>query len=223
MIFIDHREKKSPVPDQLEKLGVPIKFVQLKVGDYVITGEENILCIERKAKDYVPSLVSGHLNNQLYSMSHSYGFSIIIVEGSISSNLFNTNTNRGAYISSLVGSIVKRAPDGKSGTISMIPVETPYDTALALKYLHDKNNSEEGLVRLPKLNPIHFSNEDATVCMLATIPGIGLSLAKSVLNEFHTIQNVSNVTPEDLMRIPKIGKKKAMKIFEFFRYYFRSS
>ena len=222
MILIDYREKKSIVPNELEKLKVPVSFVSLKVGDYIITGEENI-CVERKdASDYAQSLASGRLNNQLYSMSYSYGFSILLVEGMISTGLFNSQISRHAYLSSLTGSIIKRSPDGKSGTISMISVETPYDTALALKYLHDKNNDPKGLIRLPKLNPLKFSEEDAVLCMLTTVPGVGTILAKSILNKFHNLQTVANASIGELMGVKKVGKIKATKIFEFFRFYFSS-
>ena len=220
MIFIDHREERSGVPKLLEDLKVPIKIMQLKVGDYIITGEQNI-CVERKdSGDYVQSLTSGHLNNQLYTMSREYGFSILLVEGTISTALFESQTSRHAYLSSLVGSVIKRAPDGKSGTISMVSVETIFDTALCLKYLHDKNNDSKGLVRLPKLNPLKFSEEDAVLCMLTTVPGVGTILAKSILNKFHNLQNVANASIGELMEVKKVGKIKATKIFEFFRFYF---
>jgi len=223
MIFIDHREKASIVPEELEKLGIPIKFVQLAVGDYIITGEENI-CVERKdSKDYVSSLTSGHLNNQLVAMSKEYGFSILLIEGTISSAIYETQTRRHAFLSSLVGSILKRAPDGKSGTISVLPVETPYDSALALKFMHDKNNDPDGLVRLPQLNPLRFSQNEMTLAMLMSIPRIGRSLGTSILEKFHTIQNVANASIEELMEVPRIGKKKAENIFRFFRFYYKGT
>jgi len=223
MIIVDYREQNSIVPVELEKLGVPIKFAQLEVGDYVVTGEENI-CVERKeTHDYVSSLSSGHLNNQLVAMSQNYAFSIVIVEGTISMALVEEQTKRHAYLSSLVGSVVKRSPTGKSGTISMISVENPYDTVLCLKYLHDKNNDPEGLIRLPKLNPIHFSSDESVVAMLHVVPGIGQKLAKSLLLKFGNIQKVSLASMEELMEVEKIGKKKAEKIFLFFRFHYRGS
>jgi ERCC4-type nuclease len=222
MIFIDFREERSGVPKLLKDLNVPIEIMELKVGDYVVTGEENI-CVERKdSTDYVGSLTSGSLNNQLVSMSQKYGYSILLVEGTISSALFESQTSRQAYLSSLVGSIIKRSPDGKSGTISMINVETIFDTALCLKYLHDKNNDPNGLIRVPKLNPLRFSEEDAVLAMLTTVPGVGTVLAKNVLDKFHTLKNVANASRGELMEIPKIGKIKATKIFEFFRYYYKT-
>lgn len=221
MILVDYREKNCIVPEELEKLGVPIKFLQLEVGDYIVTGEENV-CVERKdSKDYVSSLTSGHLNNQLVAMSKEYGFSILLVEGTISAALVDTGTRRHAFISSLVGSVMKRAPDGKSGTISVLPVDTPYDSALALKFIHDKNNNPEGLVRLPKLNPIRFSQDEIVLVMLMSVPGIGKKLATSILEEFHTLQNVANASQLELMGIPKIGKKKGGNVFKFFRFYYR--
>jgi len=221
MIVIDFREKDSIIPTELEKLGVPIKFAQLEVGDYVVTGEENI-CVERKeTNDYVGSLSSGHLNNQLVAMSKNYGFSILIVEGTISMALNDTQTKRSAYLSSLMGSVVKRSPDGKSGTVSVVCVENAYDTSLCLKFLHDKNNSLEGLIRLPKLNPIHFSEEESVVAMLGVVPGVGEKIAKGLLKKFGNIQKIGLASLEELMEVEKVGKVKAERIFRFFRLYYK--
>lgn len=220
MIVVDHREEASIVPSELQKLGVPIKLAQLEVGDYIVCGKENV-CVERKdAKDYVGSLVSGRLNNQLVNMSRHFGYSILLVEGSVSEGLFDSNTSRGAFLSSLVGSVVKRAPDGKSGTISVICVETQYDSTYCLKFLHEKVSSEDGLVRLPKLNPLSFPEGEYAEVMLGTIPLIGPKTAKALLREFRTIQNVSNASVEELMRVEDVGKKKASNIFGAFRKYY---
>jgi len=221
LILVDHREKNSGIPDELQRLGVPIKLLQLEVGDYIVTGEENI-CVERKdSKDYLQSLLSGRLNNQLVAMSRNYGYSLLLIEGTISTALFEGGTSRHVYLSSLVGSFVKRALDGKSGVVSIIPVDTPYDSALALKFLHDKNNDPKGLIRLPKLNSLHFSREEVGICMLSTIPGIGQRLAKNILSKFHTLQNVANASESELREIPKVGPKKSSTIFEFFRFFYK--
>lgn len=222
MILVDDREIDSGIPDELKRMGVPIKIMRLIVGDYIVTGSQNI-CVERKeAHDYLSSMSSGRLNNQLVKMSREYGFSIIIVEGKLSDAIEENPSKRHAFLSSQAGCVVKRCPDGKSGTISMIPVENVYDTALTLKFLHNKNHDPRNLVRLPKLNPLHFSDEDYVVGMLCMIPGIGIKLARNLLNEHGNIQNIANASLPELLKVKKVGKKKAENIFNFFRFFIKN-
>jgi len=224
MIFVDFREEKSGILEILDRMNIKYKKLNLEIGDYIVVGEQGVnVCVERKsAPDYIGSLTSGHLNNQLVQMSTNYPFSILLVEGSISGAIINSNTRRQAVFSSLVGSCIKRSPTGESGVISMIPTDTIYDTALVLKYLQQKLTSVDGLTRTLKINPVHFTESEIVLSMLMTVPGIGKSLAESILKEFHTLQNVSNATIRELMKIQKIGKKKSKNVFEFFRYYYKS-
>ncbi len=222
MILVDFREKDSIVPSELEKLGIPIKVMQNDIGDYIITGSE-IICVERKeTHDFVQSLTSGHLNNQLVAMSQAYAFTILLVEGTVSMALIDSGVKRNVYLSALMGSIVKRSPNGESGTVSVVCVETAYDTALCLKFLHDKNQDPQGLIRLPKLKTLEFGDEDYVLGMLCAIPGVGPKLGKGILEKFHTIQNVAGASLEELMTVEKVGKVKAEEIFRFFRYYYKN-
>ena len=220
MILVDYREKKSGIIQILKDLHVECKETTLEDGDYVIVGPDGInVIIERKeASDYVSSLISGHLNNQLVRMSHRFPFSVVLVEGSITGALLAAGTTRQSVYSSLAGTFLKRSLTGTSGYISIIPTDSVWDTGLLLKYISQKLFSEDGLIRTPRLNPLKFSKQDAVICTLSTIPGIGPVLGESLLKAFHSIQNVANAKKEDLIKIPKIGEKKATKIFEFFRY-----
>ena len=65
MILIDYREGQSDVPQELKNLGVPTTMTTLEVGDYVVSGRENICVSRKECVDYVGSLTSGHLNNEL--------------------------------------------------------------------------------------------------------------------------------------------------------------
>ena len=48
--------------------------------------------------------------------------------------------------------------------------------------------------------------------VIESLPGVGATLAKSLLKEFKTIKGIVNATEEDLQKIDKIGKKKAIEI-----------
>lgn len=210
VVLVDNREKNSLVPKQLEKLGVPIEYINLDVGDYLI-GD---FCIERKdVGDYIGSLVSGHLNDQLYAMSYNYPVSILIVEGFVDEVLMFRKLKRQQYISSLAGSILKRAPDGASGIINLVVVSTPFDTALFIYYLH-KKISEGDVYRLPKIvkKPnVPLSNR--ILSLIANIPGVGEGRAKALLSRFNSIEKIVLASKNELMTVKNIGPKIAEEIY----------
>lgn len=212
MIWVDQREKRSVVPTQLEKLGCPTEFKTLEVGDYIVSGKEN-LCIERKEiGDYVGSLVSGRLNNELYQMSFNYPISMIIVEGHVGEVLLYRKLRRQTYLSSLAGTITRRSPDGVGGVINLVIVDTPYDTALFLKFLHDKVTREEELVRLPKAERIKISDEDRKLYLVSSLKNVGVKRARDLLINFGTVRGIANAGVMELLKVKGIGYKTATSI-----------
>jgi len=206
LIIIDNRERSSPIPLLLEKLDVNIRYANLDVGDYII-GD---LCIERKdVNDYVQSLLSGHLHQQFYNMSTLYSISYLIIEGFMSQALSERNLKRGIFLSSLAGGTIKRSPDGKSGIINYIMLETSFDTALFLKYLHEKINNLEP--RLPTIPRQGISEQDRLIYILSAFPNIGEVKAKKLLNKFKTINRICNATPQELEQ--ELGEKRGLDFY----------
>ena len=152
MIICDHRESRSTVPSLLEASGTEIMKTTLDVGDYIIQGEEANIIVERKsADDYINSMIDeNRLNNQLYHMSTNYEFCILMVEGYLCEAKIDRNGTRKQGWANVASSILKRSPDGKCGVISILFTETIYDTALTLKYLHDRIVRGD-TIRLPRL------------------------------------------------------------------------
>lgn len=206
MIRVDNRERRSVIPTQLENFKIPLEFANLEVGDYVVVGKA-ILCVSRKRADgdYIQSMTSGHLNNELYNLSFNFPVSLLIVEGHISEALLYRKIKRQNYLSSLVGNVVKRSPDGAGGVINLVSVDSPYDTALLLKFLHDKVTEEGGLVRLPKAERVKISDEDRKLYIVASLPSIGPKRAKDLLTHFGSIKNLANAEVGELTEIKGIG------------------
>ncbi|MEM4534993.1 MAG: helix-hairpin-helix domain-containing protein [Desulfurococcaceae archaeon] len=210
-VLVDVREKGSIVPRQLEKLGTPIEYVTLEVGDYLI-GD---LCCERKdVSDYVGSLISGRLNEQLYNMSYNYPISILIVEGFVDEVLVFRKLKRQQYISSLAGAVLKRAPEGNSGVVNVICLSTPFDTALFIHYLHEKVVNQD-LFRIPKVAVKRKASlEERQLTVLMSLPGIGEERARALLKRFKTLKNVINASFDELLSVPGIGEKTAKEILK---------
>jgi len=50
--------------------------------------------------------------------------------------------------------------------------------------------------------------------LLESLPGVGATLAKSLLREFGSVEKVMNASLKDLQKVDKLGPKKAEKIKE---------
>jgi ERCC4-type nuclease len=200
VVMYDYREESSEVPMMLKKLGLPTRPADLPC-DYVIGG----VGIERKTiEDYLQSKLTGHLDKQLYLLSRNFELSYLFVEGYVSEALIRMKLNRHMYLSSLIGSSLKRAPDGKQGQIITVNVETKYDTALAIKFLHDKL-AEGKLTRLPKIETYKPKEIDLAVYILSAFPGIGEARAKALLERFGTLRSV--FSSRDWTVVKGIGRR----------------
>lgn len=210
MIIVDHREQRSIVPKQLEHLKVEFRYETLPVGDYVI-GEH---VFERKdAGDFAQSLISGHLNNQLYQMSFNFEVSTIIIEGYMSEVLMHRQLKREVYLSSLAGTIFRRAPDGKQGIINMVATETPYDTAIFLKhYLHKTEDQEP---RLPKMERIKLSDQDRLKYLISGFPNIGPIKAQNLIDKFKSLNKLTNASYEEIKSVKGFGDTNTKRLYHF--------
>jgi len=209
VIYVDYRERKSGVPELLERQGLPIKILELEVGDYII-GD---VAVERKTiHDYLASKASGHLDRQLHDLSYNFELSYLIIEGYVGDALLKARFPRAAYISSLIGSSLKRAPGGEKGQVITINVETIYDTALALKALHDKL-VKGTVVRLPKMQRAHFNSDEILVYVLSSFPGIGEVRARALLRRFGSFERLVQADVSELMEVPKINRKVANELY----------
>lgn len=209
MIYVDVREKRSLVPYELKKLGVKIAYLELEVGDYVV-GDVGV---ERKEiNDFVSSLVSGRLDNELYNLSYNFDLSYLIVEGYISEALLYRKIKRWAYISKLVGCSLKKAPEGRKGQIITVNLESPFDTALFLKALDEKLTRGE-VFRLPSLKKASLGDEERALAILMALPGVGEKRARLLLERFGSVRRVFEASLEELVSIKGLGKSGAEAIF----------
>lgn len=120
---------------------------------------------------------------------------------------------RQTVLSSLAGSLLKRSPDGEKGVISVVMLETPFDTALFLYYLHRKL-VEGDILRLPELKASKWKPEERAVGVLASFPLVGEERARRLLERFGSLREVLNASVEELCRVEGIGPKIARGIVE---------
>lgn len=188
-IIVDIHEKNSLVIAELIELGCEVEFKKLEVGDYIADG----FIIERKtAKDFLSSMISKRLQNQLLSMK-SHEKSVLIIEDfeqRFETNI-NTNAIRGFLMSVLFN--IK---------IPIIFTEDSQDTAHYLYLLAKRQPKDHISIRAKRRG---MKKKELLQFILEGFPGIGPATAKKLLKKFGTIRNIINANKEELEGI--LGKK----------------
>ena len=214
-VIVDYREKSSKIPSILDRIGIKFKYDNLPVADYIV-GD---IPIERKdIHDYIASLSDGRLHRQLYELSYNYPFSYLVVIGYISEALLFSKFSRHAYISSLVGSSLKRAPEGKQGQVVTVNLETNYDFAYFIKCLSDKLENYEPRLPSGTVTKKVYTDEERVINIISAFPGISEVKAKNIIRHFGSIKRFTNASKSELMEVEGIGKVIADKIHKLINY-----
>lgn len=205
MIFVDDREPEH-ICEILQNIGVEFQRKRLEVGDYLIKHGSYEISVERKdIRNYVSSIVSGRLFNQLYNLSLSFEKSFIFIIGDF--DLVDGRIDRKAFIGSLVSIALREA----GGSIFAIQLRSDEEFCLALKYINSKLESGK-LKAVPRAK-----KGNNAVAMLMAIPGIGEEKAKRLLEKFGNVHGIVNASIAELRKVEGIGEKQARRIYNFVR------
>lgn len=203
-ILADHREKRSQLPEILEKTGSRVEYSTLETGDYLV---ESRLLVERKTRtDFIQSLITGRLFEQCERMKRSGLPCLMVVEGNPAhdNNRVSPEAVRGAMLTIMV--------------THQIPVYISLDihgTAAIIKLCAAQvlSNPSPGHTRLRKPK----NNTKKQVYLLMGLPGVGYRLAQRLLIHFGSIENVFKAEADDLLKIDGIGKRKATCLIDFIK------
>jgi len=192
MIIADSNEEAtSNIPKILKDWDIPTVVIP-QGFDYIVRTEHSEVAVERKtAGDYLQSLESGHLNNQLVEMSRNFQLSYLVVYGDMNTELLKLEKYPASYISSLIGDSLKHSGDGLQGqiiTINDTAIVTETDFATFLKHLNIKLEKGD-FIRLPKIIRVKMSDEDYALRLLVQLPGIGEKRAKDILFTFGSLES----------------------------------
>jgi len=78
-VIADERERLSGIPELLKVFGLQVEYRMLDVGDYIVSHE---CAVERKQeRDFLKSLYSGRLFDQVHRLCEVYTRPILVVEG----------------------------------------------------------------------------------------------------------------------------------------------
>jgi len=205
-IIVDYREKNSQIVKHLIDEDTHVKLNTLNIGDYLLSKD---VVVEYKTDvDFVNSIVDGRLLNQLKLLKQAYKKPVVIVEGD--RDIYSI---RNIHANSIRGILATIAI---SYNIPVIFTVNSKDTAMMMKIIAQReqiNNSKEFSEHFEK--PVKNIKEMQEY-VVSALPGIGMTLAKPLLNEFKSIKNIANAPEHELQKIEKIGSIKAKNLFDLF-------
>lgn len=198
IIAMDSREDDS-FRTLLESHGAEVRVSPLPVGDFICSDRT---VIERKTRaDFESSVMDGRLFDQLSRLSSSYSRVIIIIEGTEGAGMLQKPSLLGAYSSVLTdygaGIFFTRSQDS---TAELIYAIAKHEQLMEKRPLR--------ICGKPKGRTLS-QNQLAIVEML---PLVGPKMARTLLENFGTVENLFSASEEELMGVAGLGKKKAKAI-----------
>ncbi len=210
-VLVDHRERKSGITIDLAKKGFDVEIKQLPSADFVIqtkdsSGNIHTLGIEKKTQvDFLNSIMDKRILKQLIELKKNFSLQLLIIEGDK-----NIYTLRNFHPNAIRGMLASIAIDFQ---IPVIYTKTAKDTASLLAVIAkrlEKPSKHYSLLLKRKAPTLKEQQEH----LVEGLPGVGPTLAQSLLKEFKTVKNIFTADEKKLMKINKMGEKKADKIID---------
>lgn len=198
MLTIDHREKE--IINELSRRKVKFHIRQLIVADFII----GYIGIERKTQqDFINSIIDGRLISQLILLKENFDIPLLILEGE--ENIYSL---RNMHPNAIRGMLASIAIDYQ---IPVIYTRNSNDTCSLIEGILKR--LERGKITIPllkKRKPLTIKERQELI--IESFPGIGPTLAKSLLKEFKSVKNIINADEENLKKVEKLGPKKVSEI-----------
>ena len=199
-IFADHREK-GPIAKELSNKGIDIELKALPVADYLCSSR---VAVEVKTtEDFVSSIIDGRLLQQLNSLRTHYEKPVVIIQGTI--DIYSV---RNVHPNAIRGMIATIAIDYE---MPIIHTKDEKETAGILtaiaKREQDKKHDD---IQIHNQKPTSLNETQEYV--VASLPGVEATIAKSLLKKFKTIKKIVNASEDMLKETELIGNRKASEI-----------
>ncbi|MFH1424305.1 MAG: DEAD/DEAH box helicase [archaeon] len=201
IIFADSREAGSGIIKKISALGAEVRMKNLDVADFQLSTRVGV---ERKsASDFVQSLVDGRLMKQAKSLSEQFEKPLLIVEGGSLYNIRNIHPN------AIRGSLASLAIDFG---VPILYSENVDDTAAFLVVIakREQLDLKKEIVLRGERKPL--GTKELQQYVVESLPSVGPSLAKRMLERFGTVEKVMTAKEGELQKIDKLGEKKAKGI-----------
>ncbi|MCS7121734.1 MAG: DEAD/DEAH box helicase [Archaeoglobaceae archaeon] len=198
-IIVDSRELRSEVPKIL-KDRVDLEVKTLEVGDYVLSDR---VAVERKTvEDFVESIIEAEkLFSQVAKLRAAYQKPVLIIEGQNIYSRLHPNAVRGAIASIAI-----------DFGVPVIFTSNPNETAEFLIAIARREQEERKRSVVEHVDKTKRTLKDEMEYVVSAISNVGSVVAKNLLEHFQTIEKIATASVEELIEVPKVGKKTAERI-----------
>src|SRR5829696_958503 len=197
-VLVDHRERGSAIPEALLAAGLDVRLTDLPVGDYVLGPG---LAVERKGpNDLGASIRDGRIFDQAVRLQSTFPQAVLMIEGE----------PRGIAEDAWRGSVCRLVEDGFT-VLHSLDVE---DSAAWIVRLAKRARRAAPTTRTdgPRRAPRHGSAQ--AEAMLSVVPGISMTMARSLLTAHGSLAALAAASPDGLRRHPGIGRVRAARLAE---------
>lgn len=194
-ILVDSRELKSEVPKIL-KDRVDLEVKTLEVGDYVLSDR---VAVERKTvEDFLESIVEEKIFNQILKLKSAYQKPILIIEGQNIYSRLHPNAVRGALASIIV-----------DFEVPVLFTSNSNETAEILLSIARREQEERKRTIVEHVAKTKRTLKEEQEYVISAISNVGSVIAKNLLENFQTIERIATASVDELMKVPKVGRKTA--------------
>jgi Fanconi anemia group M protein len=199
-IVADDRENK--ILKKLAKLDIKVSQERLDVADFLVSDRT---AVERKqTEDFVDSLVDQRLFSQLPELQQ-FEKPVLLIEGEelYSHRKIHPNAIRGALASIAV-----------DHGIPVLWADDREETSEMLKALAKREQEEQDRDVAVRGSKSGTTERQLQEFVVAGLPSVNTKLAKRLLEEFGSIEEIFSASEDELKQIEGIGDKKASSIRE---------
>jgi len=201
-VVVDERERPSDIPELLKAFGLQVEYRMLDVGDYIVSPE---CAVERKQeRDFIKSLYSGRLFDQIHRLCEVYSRPVLVVEGEMPTIAKQMAKPR-AFWGALTTLTFQYG-------LSIFFTAEAQQTADFIYTLATHRYFAKPKGPFIQKKPKTISLEKAQLSLVSNLPGIGPKLADRALKRFGTVRKVFNASIAEFSSVNGIGRKKSEKI-----------
>jgi ERCC4-related helicase len=203
-IMADFREKSSIVLRDLSEKGLTIELGKLEIGDYLLG--KDVVVEYKKVPDFVDSIIDGRMLAQLKHLNQ-YAKPLIIIEGT--EDMYGLRKINHRAIKGMLATIVY------SYGIPLLQTKNGKETSDIIEMIAQREMEKgNAAYSAHSLKPVTIKEQQEYV--VSSLPGIGGSLNKQLLQHFKSIKNMVNASEYALKIVDLIGPKKAKQLRELF-------
>lgn len=204
-ILADHREKDNRTVKELIDLGVSVKTGQLASADYIVSGRVGVEL--KKIPDFVASIIDGRLLEQAQALRKNFDKAVLIIEGE--EDIYAV---RKVHPNSIRGMLASMVLDFR---IPVLYTKNPKDTAglLAVMAKREQDTARDFSLHERKPQSIQEQQE----FLVSALPGVGVVMARNLLNYFGSIKKLVNASKEELRALEGVGEKTSERLLQLFQ------